>query len=151
MKNIFFVVQTGFAIRNVLRTNAFKMLKNRSDVNIVIITGMDQDSHFKKEFSADNVSFEHLHSNQDVSSSEWFFKNLKGAIQAFTHPTDSYEIMLMKAKRDSASKYFLAQLFKPILKLKVTSKIVNWFDLRLFGNKKYDELFEKYNPDLIFY
>jgi hypothetical protein len=150
-KTIFFVVQTGFAIRNVLRSDAFRKFKDRKDVRIIIFSSLYNDGKFKKEFGAKNVYFEKLYSNQNVSRSEWFFKELKGIIQAYRRPTDSYELMIRRAKKRWPFKYYVARLLRPILRTNFVSEIVNFIDIRLFGDKRYDGLIEKYKPTFIFF
>jgi predicted glycosyltransferase len=148
---VFFVVQTGFAIRNVLRSDAFRALAKKKDLNLVIFCGLSQNKKFQKEFCGSNIFFEKLHSNQDMSVFEWYSKNLQSLSQAYRKPTESYDIILKKLKKTNLLKYRLAKILKPLLMSDKIFRGINCMDTRLFGNKNYDRLIEKYNPDLIFF
>lgn len=107
---------------------------------------------FKKEFSAPNVFFEELYADmKNMSKFEWFIKKIKGTIQATRKKTKSYEIMLARFKKTNPIQYFFYSLLKPLLKTRAAKNFFDYLDIRLFGNKKYDVILEKYEPDMIFF
>lgn len=58
-KTIFLIVDSGMAIRNILRTDAYKVLRACSNLRIVIFSPLD-DADFKQEAGGENVVFEPL-------------------------------------------------------------------------------------------
>ena len=54
---VFIVLEDGTAIRNILRTDVFTVLKARKDLRIVIFTPL-VDDEFRKEMAAENVVVE---------------------------------------------------------------------------------------------
>jgi hypothetical protein len=58
-KTIFIILDLGIAIRNILRTNVLKVLREQKDVRIVIFTPITDES-FREEIGGDNVFIERL-------------------------------------------------------------------------------------------
>jgi hypothetical protein len=59
LKTIFLIVDSGMAIRNIVRTDAFAVLRACSNLRIVIFSPLT-DEDFKKEAGGENVFFEPL-------------------------------------------------------------------------------------------
>ncbi len=150
MKTIFIILDSGTAIRNILRTNVFNVLKDQQDLRIVIFSPI-VDNDFKKEFSAENVFIEHVPKwklNLIVKS----LRSLKKDLWA-----DRANLFTFKQKREKKEGRFLRRFVLRLLMDKASNKdsksYIRFLEkLELFFTPALaDHFFEKYKPDLIFY
>lgn len=150
MKTIFIILDSGTAIRNILRTDVFKTLKQQDGVKIVIFSPIIDDD-FKKEFSAERVFIEYVPKwkpNIIVKS----LRSLKKDLWA-----DRSNLFTFKQKRDKKEGRLIRNLALKILMNKSSDKNVGAYirfleKLELFFTPVLaDPYFERYKPDLIFY
>lgn len=144
------MLDSGTAIRNILRTNVFKILKAQGDMKIVIFSPIVDDD-FKKQFHAENVFIEHVPKwkpNLIVKP----LRSLKKDLWA-----DRANLFTFKQKREKKEGRFLRRFAIGALMSKSSDKNVDFYikfleKLELFFTPDLaDHFFEKYKPDLIFY
>lgn len=150
-KTIFLSVQTGWTTRNILRSDAFKIIKSHKDLRIVLLSKMYKDKDFRKEFGGNNIVFENLLDHQNMSWFEWRFRNLRNGFFAHDHQTDYYLLKLKSMKHTKFVDYLLYNTIIPVLsRIKGMRNLMKKLEISLFPSKYYDKLLKKYNPDLIF-
>jgi hypothetical protein len=150
MKTLFILLDSGTAIRNILRTDVLKVLKAQGDIRIIIFSPVADDD-FKKEFLAENVFIEPVPKwkpNPIVKS----LRSLKKDIWA-----DRANVFTFKQKRDKKEGRFLRRF---VLKVLMNNHSVKNGDSYIESLEKLELFFtpslagyyfEKYKPDLIFY
>ena len=152
-KTIFVTITGGYGIRNILRTNVFKILKSAKNLKIVIFTPLFNDENFVSEFGGENVLFENL----------WMYRpNLveraihKAEDIVFFNTIDHVETIKMREMMLRSESYFGYILSKTIKKLLCKDKnfitALEMLDALLFRRKyhHFNHLFEKHRPALFF-
>lgn len=152
-KTIFVTITGGYGIRNILRTNVFKILKSAKNLKIVIFTPLFNNKNFVSEFCGENVLFENL----------WMHRpNLveramhKAADVVFFNTIDHVETIKMKEMMLRSESYFGYILSKTIKKLLGKDKnfitALEILDALLFRRKyhHFNHLFERHHPALFF-
>jgi hypothetical protein len=149
-KTIFIILDLGIAIRNILRTNVFKVLREQKDVRIVIFTPITDES-FREEIGGDNVFIERLpewRPNLLVKGARFLRKLL------WAEKTNLFTYRNKMERKEGRFVNWLA------------ANLVTWFGMRNRLDRvvafieamelKYTpdlerETFNRYQPDLIFY
>jgi hypothetical protein len=147
-KTIFVTITGGYSIRNVLRTNIFKILKSRKDLKIVIFTPLFNDKNFISEFKAKNVSFHNLYCPNLAERAIH-----KVADMVFLNTIDHVETIKVREMMLKSRSYIRYVFFKIVKKILGKDKnfIIALTRLdNLFFKHKQRELFEKYRPALLF-
>jgi len=155
MKTIFITVTHGGVVRNILRTEVFKTLKSRKDLRIVLavlpLTTFFNSKSFATEFSGENVIVENVGIKSNIV--ERALKKIAEMIFLNINYNETIRIKEMTLKKRNYFKYLGLKFVKKILgKNKNAIEALERLDRFLFGYKHryYRELFEKYNPSLIF-
>ncbi len=154
MKTIFITITRGLVVRNILRNQAFEILKKQKDLRIIVLVlniyNIKPPAYLNEELGAENVIFEFV-PNFTVSRIQRGFKILTNYL-VFTKNSKQYI-----AERPEASKrtgelsfFFLSLIFWPLSRFNFLKKIARRIDLLIYKNKDIALLFEKYSPDLIF-
>lgn len=149
MATIFLTMSRGGTARNILQTNAFKILKE-SGARIIILTPAYQDERFIKEFASDNVYFEKL-VEPGWTRLDKFFTGLNKALvyNRTTMMRDRYGVY--DTKETSFLRYAVKKMiFLPLSKLSFLKEAVRFLDAILVKDRYYAAIFEKYNPDIVF-
>ena len=147
---IFIIVDSGMAIRNILRTDAFKVLKNCPNLRIVIFSPLTDDE-FKGEVGGPNIFVEPLRQWNPAAPVK-MLRSLKKDVWA-----EKYDLVRFREKRASTkARIIRSLLFKLFLGDRGTEnihrlvkKIENWE--AKFTPLLASEYFDKYQPDLVFY
>lgn len=149
-KTIFLIVDSGVAIRNILRTDAFKVLRACPNLRIVIFSPLTDD-HFKAEMGGPNVFVEPLKQWKPTAAVK-MLRSLKKDIWA-----EKYELARFREKRAArksrllrtlALKLFLRDRSTPNVD-RLVRKIETWE--AKFTPLLASETFDNYKPDLVFY
>jgi hypothetical protein len=150
LKTLFIIVDSGLSIRNILRTNVFKILRRTPDLRIVIFSPIT-DEEFRSEMAGDNILIEPLQKwkpNALVKSLRSYRKDLW---------SERHELVRFREKRASRKvrwdRALLRKLFlkdgTPEAVEQALRKVERWearWTPRLSA-----QYFEKYQPDLVFY
>lgn len=147
MKCIFIVLDSGTAIRNILRTDVFSLLKEKKDLQVVVFSPVT-DEEFKKEFTTDNVLIE--------PNPHWKANPLVAAIRSIKKDlwAENTKVFTFGQKRAKKEGRFLRRIILKRLRgllpqgkmERVLDRLEGWFTPDLKRG-----LFEKYRPDLVFY
>lgn len=149
MKTILMTMSRGGTARNILQTDVYNALKE-SGARLIILTPAWTDERFINEFRAENVIFENL------AEPKWgFWDNfLVGWHKALvynnsTKMRDLYGIY--DPEEGNYLKYIIKKIiFWPLSRLKFLRNIFRWLDKIFVRDTYYGELFDKYQPDLVF-
>jgi len=148
MKTIFIVVTHGFHVRNILYSDIFKKLKEKT--RVVIFCPFDDVPNFIREFGDNNVLIEPLlsHFNKKI---ERILQIIRKYILCNPKRSRTISIFSMIWKRDH---YFLYYLFKILNHIFGRFKFLRdiWLKIESFfvDGKEYESIFRKFNPDIVF-
>jgi hypothetical protein len=149
MKTIFITISRGLIARNILQTDVLKELK-KSDLRIVLLTPAYQDEDFVKKFSDKDIFIERL-----VEPKLNFFERIFSLIHQGLIYNSTIDIHwrygVFFPEETTFLKYIVKKaIFKPLSFFPFLREVARWWDLRLFPKKLHADLFEKYNPSLVF-
>lgn len=149
MKTIFMTMSRGGTARNIMQTAAYGELK-KSGNRIVILTPAWKDEKFLREFGADNVFFENLFEPEWTGLDKFLIGWHKALVyNDSTKRRDLYGIY--NPEEGSVLKYFFKKIiFWPMSRLRFIKEFTRWLDEKLVKDRYYKEVFDKYNPDLVF-
>lgn len=146
-RTIFITSFFGFVARNILATEFLKILRRKEDLRIVILTPESKKERHEKEFGGGNVVIEGIKLQTPSLLDRLFtviFHNLSD--------TSTWRIhRLINIKRDK--KYFSAPFYWLLSKLGYFKPIrvaARWLENHLLAKNRFGELFEKYQPGLVF-
>lgn len=156
-KTIFFVIATEARINFILRTDIFKVLKDRG-YRIVIISSLPVvNKTIFQEFYGPNVFFESLCRFDRV-----FFalENLRGKALLISHPRLAffkyiYDLLTRRYRERSSFSGRLKKIFSDAIvcviprKLRVSEKFWDNLERLLARNRCCSRLFKKYNPSAV--
>ncbi|KAF0119083.1 MAG: hypothetical protein FD151_2076 [bacterium] len=150
MKCIFIILDSGSAIRNMLRTDVFKTLKTYSDLKIVIFSPITNDE-FKKEFGTDNVFIE--------PTPRWKPNPVINLLRSLKKDlwVNNTDLFTFKQKREKRKGRFVRRFALKALTGKSSNRRLDSYikfleRLELFFTPSIaDHYFKKYKPDLICY
>jgi CDP-glycerol glycerophosphotransferase (TagB/SpsB family) len=144
-------IPSGLSVRNILRTDAFKILKSAKDLKIVVFTPLFDNKDFKSEFGGENILFEDM---------ERYKPNL---LERYIHWAKNYVFFNIIAHAGTIKvreKMLKSENYLSYIQFKVLRKILGknknliialeMLDRTLFGHKyrHFRHLFEKHHPAL---
>jgi hypothetical protein len=150
LKTIFIIVDSGMAIRNILRTDVYKVLRSCQNLRIVIFSPLTDDD-FKKEVGGENVFVEPLQ--------KWRASPLVKALRSFRKDvwSEKHDVARFREKRASRkSRFGRAVVYHLLLRDRSPQRI----DRALEKIQQWEEkltprlaegFFKKYKPDLVLY
>lgn len=146
MKTVFIAIAFGTGIRDVLRNDIFKKLKDEDNLSLVIFLP-ELDNAIIEEFESDNVSIEKL-----IPYQPSFVERI---LRHFTKALLRDKSSTINLGNVSGNKTVL-NLFTPLAKLvkfflgdRKSLKFVSAIYTYLRPNPAYQPVFEKYSPDLV--
>ena len=148
MRTIFITVPGWMEFRNFIATDAFRILKSREDLRLVVFTPSNLHGMIPK---SENVVLEDLEAFEP-SFTEKAFRKAQELVFFNINRTETvktYELML---KRKRYRRYLLFKLVRKVLgKRWRVIRGLERLDMFLskFSYGKHDHLFEKYEPDLL--
>jgi hypothetical protein len=149
---LFIVVDSGTAIRNILRTDVLHVLKQRKDLRIVIFSPLE-DADFQRETAADNILLEKLPPPTKIGKSrEAFIQSLKADIWAKQTGIFTINSNRNLKLRGRIMDFILRRLLcvdKPGRSEALIQRLEKWriSKLPLLGT----EWFDRYQPNLVFF
>jgi hypothetical protein len=149
MKCIFIVLDLGIAIRNVLRTDIFRLLQAERGLKLVIFSPV-VDEDFRKEFEGLNVVVEKVPKwkpNGVVKVARSFKKDI------WIEGSDVKAFRMRRLKKQKFVRNFLIRLLRRISSKETLFSVMDILDSleAFFTPPLCRQLFEKYKPDLVFY
>ncbi len=139
----------GGTARNILQSECFEILK-KSGNKIVIISPAHRDKQFTDEFSGENILFEEM----IEPTWRWSDRLMVGIHKALVYNKstifrDLYGIY--NPEEGSKLKFWMRKIFiSPLAKIKTIKKAARAIDTYIARAEHYHDLFEKYEPDLLF-
>ena len=148
-KTLFILLDSGTAIRNILRTDIFHVLRKQSNLRIVIFSPIVS-QEFKQEFGGDNIVIK-PYINCRPTFRQRIIRTFKRDLWAFQTGVRLYS-MKRKRRFGYGIRITLLRLIASIIfngNMDTLLKSMIATDIELFRQQDH-EFFTKYNPDLIF-
>jgi hypothetical protein len=155
VKTIFVTITGGYGIRNIFRSDAFKILKSQKDMRIVIFTPFVDGKSIISDFpevQGGNIIFEDL-AMYRPGIPERILKKMAEVVVFNRSRPGTIRIKEMALKRRNRVKYLVTKLVKKIIgKDKNLLTALDNLDLLISRrkSKRYRAPFEKYGPSLVF-
>lgn len=155
MKTLFITIADWYGVRNILTTEAFKILKSTKDLKIVIFSPFHENRSIIADLpqvQGENVFFEDLMIYRP-NIVEKLLRKLQEIIIFNINYVETIKIRELVMKKRNYFKYLLFKALKKILgKNKNLIKAFENLDILLskHKHKKYRKPFEKYKPNLLF-
>ncbi|MBF0454340.1 MAG: CDP-glycerol glycerophosphotransferase family protein [Magnetococcales bacterium] len=150
MKTLFMLMDTGSAIRNVLRSELFETLRSQPDLRLVIFTPLDP-VEMTEEFGGENVICERIpkwRANPLVKT----VRSIKRDIWAQKSDIFSFRHRREKRKNRVLRKYLIPFLNKLFFKGDADAAQQLLYRLEMFFTPLLEpELFARYKPDMVFF
>ncbi|MFY9463170.1 MAG: CDP-glycerol glycerophosphotransferase family protein [Candidatus Sungiibacteriota bacterium] len=148
MRTIFIPIFSGMEGKNILRTDIYRVLAERSDIQLVFfLRHAALKTYYANEFAHPRSVFEVV---PDVrrSAAERFFSFLKYYL--LRSATVDLRRRLHREESGNWFYYGLSFFANRLLARPSIRRIVRFIDERLIRESVFEEFFEKYNPALIF-
>lgn len=148
MRTVFITIFQGVEAKNILRTDIYKNLVAGKDLRIVFLVGnQEKADYYKKEFNDPNVVYEVARMGR-LGFWNRFFSGLKFVLLN-SETVALRRRMIFQEKRN----YFWFAynwLVNGLLANRFARGIVRRLDYLLVKDEFFAELFQKYNPELVF-
>lgn len=152
MKTIFITNAGWFELRNLLRTDAFEILKSKKDLRIVIFAPSNlHDKILPSGSGESNVVLEDLEMFE-LNTVEKLLLRMEELIFFNINRTETVKIYEMMRKKNEYSKYLSFELAKKVLgKNRNLIDALERLDMILskYKYRRYGYLFDKYEPSLL--
>lgn len=155
MKTIFLTITGAYGIRNIFRSDAFKILKSEKDLRIVIFTPFVGNKSVITSFpevQGENIFLENL-ARYRPNIVERVLRRMAEIVCFNINYVGTVRLNEMVIKKQSRAKYFAKKLVKKILgKNRKLIEALERFDMLLskYKFRYYKGPFEKYKPSLVF-
>lgn len=148
MRTIFIPIFQGVEARNILRTDIFKTLKNKSDLRLVFfVINKERADYFRREFPAKNLVYE-VFDHYRPTKLESLFSFLKiSLLNTRTMDLRNKEAMF------GTGGYLRYGLFLALNRLfarRFFRQWVRWLDWKLVKDENFKKFFDRYNPEVVF-
>lgn len=147
MKTIFIPIFQGVEARNILRTDAFEILKNTGAKIILFVNSKEKKEYFEKEFNGPNVVYEITPAHR-LSFLGGVFSVLK--FNLINTKTIDLKRRMKYEQDGKIISYFFKLAFNRIFARRFFRKLVRFLDYAIVKDHHYSAYFEKYKPDLVF-
>jgi hypothetical protein len=149
MKTIFITISRGGLARNILRAGTLDLIL-KDDVKVIVLVPVKIKHYFLEEFSRPDVIIEYTPNKIYSKWRKLFLILFNGLV--FTE-TEKRKIRYGGGTKGPDSRFLFVLkyfLFTVISKIKIIKIFARWIEQRIFIEKDFDYLFEKYKPDLLF-
>ncbi|NQU83657.1 MAG: CDP-glycerol glycerophosphotransferase family protein [Parcubacteria group bacterium] len=149
-KTIFIVISQGVPARNILRTEALKILQKQENLKIVIFLPSDPPDYWKEEFNFPNIIFEKL---EDKPFGLFRRKIFDPLLRSLLHTESAFiNLKFGTRKRVASPQYMIFWLLWSRLfgDSKLMKKLFRYLEMHLYPDRYYIDTFNKYNPNLVF-
>lgn len=151
LRTIFIIVDSGMAIRNILRTDVYRILKSCRNLRIVIFSPLSEDPDFRQEVAGENIFIEPLQ--------KWKAGLLVKSIRSLRKDvwSEKHDVIRFKEKRAKRKNRLGRALVYGLLQRddaadrtdRALEKLDRW-EAKLTPPLA-TGFFEKYQPDLVLY
>lgn len=155
MKTIFITITGGYGIRNIFRSDAFKIIKSEGDLRIVIFTPFVDNKSVVADFpevQGENILLEDL-ARYKPNIVERVLRKMSEIVVFNINYVGTIKLKEMILKKKSYTKYLLSKLAKKILgKNRNLIEALENLDMLLskYKFRYYKQPFEKYKSSLVF-
>ncbi|OGL72415.1 hypothetical protein A3D72_01100 [Candidatus Uhrbacteria bacterium RIFCSPHIGHO2_02_FULL_57_19] len=152
MKTVFIMLSRGFVARNILRTDTFRLIAERSDLRIVLFVPRNIPDYFREEFVRyPNVVLEE---SDDLEFGKFRKKVFEPMLQKMVYSDTARFFMRYGGRSTKANKSALSAWLGHlgatlIAKLPFFIPAFRWIEFHAFPDRAYGEFFDKYQPDLV--
>lgn len=145
MKTIFLSLFDGDTERVILRTKVFETLKASGHRIVLLVRGKDRIEHYRKSYESEQVKVELLPDAASRTETLWYYIGWNSV------PTHAVAVRRVREYRNAGNWkfYVLGFIAWSLGHLKPWREMLRALYLR-FGEDYAKELFEKYEPDLLF-
>lgn len=145
MKTIFISIFDGDTERVILRTNAFRVIKQSGHRVVLLVRGKDRISHYKKEYESEQVVVELLPGAGSRMETIWYYVGWNSV------PTRAVEVRRVREYWNTGNYFFffLGSIAGILSHIKIWREFLRWSYMR-FGEDYAADLFRRYKPDLLF-
>ena len=148
MKTIFVAIYDGMISKNILRSEAFDVLKSRDDLRIVLVVDPTKQEVYQREFNDQSIVIE-----ASIKFQHRGFERIWARFLTQIPRTNTVKL-LIKGSPLSPKKTFLRKAVLLLTQLLLDHKLCRLFlrklDKMIFNGEELAPLFEKYKPDLVF-
>ncbi|MEK7477843.1 MAG: hypothetical protein AAB645_00545 [Patescibacteria group bacterium] len=148
MKTIFITIFHGHIARNILLTDILKYLKEDKDLRVIMLCPDFKRDYYQQQFGGGNVSFEGVPALKP-GRLDHFFRTL------YYYFVDSDTVRLLEGEKYILAhryvRYFFSRLVTKILgNIRPLRRLIRALDRQLVKPQGFGQLFDKYQPDLLF-
>lgn len=155
MKTIFITITGGYGIRNIFRSEAFKIIKSEKDLKIVILTPFVNGKSILADFpdvKGENIFIEDL-ARYKPNIIERVLRKMAEIIVFNINYVGTIRAKELRLKKKSRVKYLLTRFVKKILgknrnSIEALERLDNLLSKYKFA--RYEQPFVKYRPSLVF-
>ena len=152
MKTLMVPIANSFFVRNFMRADVFKVLKDSKDLRMVFLAPEEKIEYYKSEFAYPNVFFEKLPALRDLAS-ERFFRFLESSSIHTNTVTMLERWQFLRAAHPSFFPrlviYLISRLFWHLGRFYWWRAMIRKFYFSLASNF-FGGFFDKWRPDLVF-
>lgn len=152
MKNIFISVTSGRIVRNFLRTDILKLLKAGGYQPIILVEPALQDE-FKDDLDLSNFIVASYQKPKFLEKKFLIFRYLDtySAATNFSVKSETISVKRKRMKEREPIKYlFIRTANFLVFRFQFFKNFLRWLDWKLFSKKWCVDLFQKYQPALVF-
>ncbi len=150
MKTVLIAISWGQLVRDLLRTDFYRLLRGRPDLRIVLVTPYAADDAFREEMEGRNVIFEPL-DTAPPGPLENLLRKSRVAVFSNRHRISTMLVKVEEFRREGPIQRALAGLFSSkAISNKATAASLRWLEARLCRHRRYARLLKRYRPDLVF-
>ncbi|TAL19580.1 hypothetical protein EPN90_03020 [Patescibacteria group bacterium] len=156
MKTLFIMLSRGFAARNILRTEVFRILKEQKDLRVVVFVPFNIPDYFREEMSHPRVILEETAEIQYGLFRRRIWSELlhhlvyTSTSQFMTRYPGRLNLGRRRRVAGTLGFFFLNLIFSAQSRVGFLKTFYRWVEMNLFPDKNYDHFFRKYAPDLVF-
>lgn len=151
MKTIFISAYNPFIARNIFNTSVLKNLRERGDLKIVLLVPRAKKEFMEKHYAGANISVEGKDLDEFINKNKFWYR-LAFLLQNTRYVRDQRAERLWKKKNlFGYLNYWRVNLSALILSnLPLARKVYRRLDYRFSPRDAFQNIFEKYRPELIF-
>ena len=153
MKTVFITAYHGFIARNILNTDVLKLLRQDSDVRIVVFAPPAKKELFAAYYGGPNVIVEGLDLDPVIRTGRSkFWYRMAFVLQNSRYVKDQRNERLYRNRTllGYANYLWVNAVAVPLSRLPLARWIYRWLDKNFTSSEVLAPLFEKYRPDLLF-
>ena len=154
MKTLFITIETGFQARDLLRSEFFERLKKKDGLRVILLVPERKLDYYRNNYQSGNVTVEPVPEKKAKTKLEtlaYFFG--KSSISSATIKIHHHRYLAADKNSSFIKKLAVfsgKRLFWYLGKLRLWREFVRWLFRLSASGRHYDEIFAKYQPDLIY-